>query len=117
MSRPCPRCGRRHSGVCGIPAKGGAEDGSGAATNKPVGRARDGYSSEARSRKTPAKVSRRTLEKLLAEARRQEKEVLDILKATSPETEEYDKLVGQLDRLHGLISQLNAQIAEKGDNA
>ncbi|MCL5958983.1 MAG: hypothetical protein M1358_06615 [Chloroflexi bacterium] len=60
-------------------------------------------------------MARKTLERLLAEARRQEEEVLSMLKMASPEMETYDQFVRQLDRLQGLIAQLKAQIVGRDD--
>lgn len=62
-----------------------------------------------------ASADRKTLEKLLAEARRQEREVMNGLKTAPCDVEQFDQLLSELDTLQGLIVQLKVQLAGKGD--
>ncbi len=112
MSRLCPRCGRRHFGICGIPAPISRINtpGSTIRSTNPMG---DSYAVDVNLGQRRSKAGSKMLEELLAEARRQEKQVLNALKATSSDIADYDHLVHRLDKLHALVVQLNGQIVAR----
>ena len=104
--KPCPRCGRNHSGICGIPAGvtlgfgarvGGV--GSSSRSNQPI-----------KGKPKPAKKGVSVLKKLLEEARIQEKNVAHMMTVIPPELPEFDDLMDRLGKIEKLILQLNQQI-------
>lgn len=104
----CSKCGRPHSGICGIPpgvtrgygARGGASSYNGRIDGK-----------------TKAKPGKRKgagmLEELLRQAEGWQAQVTGLLKAMPPEAEEYGQLLDREGKLNHLIKQVIGQLAER----
>ena len=104
--RQCPRCGRNHSGICGIPP--GVTLGFGARVG---GVSRTGQSQfAAKGKPKSARKGVSVLKKLLEEARIQEKNVAHMMTVIPPELPEFDDLMDRLGKIEKLILQLNQQI-------
>jgi hypothetical protein len=107
--KPCPRCGRDHSGICGIPAGVtlgfGARLGGIASTNK--------QSQFSKTKPRSAKKGVSILKKLLEEAEIQEKNIAHMLTVVPSELPEYDELMDRLGKVEHLIFQLCRQIIER----
>lgn len=101
---PCPRCGRWHRGICGIPPRVAQARGLGASSVFPIA---------TKTRVRARKPTRKVLEGLLTKAKSWEATVLKTLQATPPALEEYNMLVDRLEKLQHLIQQVNVQIAAR----
>ena len=98
----CPRCGRNHHGVCGIPRSTKA---------RPVTTSKEGALSSPAQRVAASKTKPfRFLPGILAEGKRQEQEVLAKLRRITPETAEYEELVVQYDRLRRAVEQMRSRL-------
>jgi len=109
MIEPCKRCGRRHSGICGIPA--GVTLGFGARVGGISNPSRSSHPIKGKPGSTRQSAS--ILKKLLEEARIQEKNVAHMLTVVPSELPEYDDLLDRLGKLEALILQLTRQIIER----
>ena len=103
----CSKCGRSHTGICGIPA--GVTRGFGARIG---GIRKDGeYRMNVKAGAKSEKVSSDLLDKLLGMAREHETKLKAMLTALPPVMPEYDELQQRLDKILGIIETLNRQIA------
>ena len=111
----CPRCGRTHSGVCGIPGVG-VKVGIGGVgirrTNSQVNP--DGYHIQnlAPQRKKMGST-RAVLEEMLDWGHKEQQKCLDMLKKLPHEMPEYTQLLERHDKLTAIIHQLKVQLAAK----
>jgi len=106
MTRQCSRCGRAHSGICGIPGIG-VRIGIGGAG---IPRRQPATASPIHTKPKSAKKGVGVLKKLLEEARIQEKNVAHMMTVIPPELPEFDDLMDRLGKIERLILQLNQQI-------
>ena len=104
--KPCPRCGRNHSGICGIPA--GVTLGFGARVGGVGSSSRSNQPIKGKPKSIRKGVN--VLKKLLEEARIQEKNVAHMMTVIPPELPEFDDLMDRLGKIERLILQLNQQI-------
>ena len=98
----CQRCGRGHSGICGIPP--GVTLGFGAR----IGSSSSRSNQPGKPRQKPKSAN--FLKGMLQEAKAHEKKLNDMLKVTLVNLPEYDDLLDRLGKLEQLILQLNWQI-------
>ena len=103
----CPKCGRNHSGICGIPP--GVTLGFGARVGGISGATRQSQFS-AKPKPKPVKKGVSVLKELLAEARIQEKNVSHMLSIVPSELPEFEQLLDRLSKIEQFILQLNRQI-------
>ena len=96
----CTRCGRHHTGICGIPP--GVTRGFGARTisSPDVGH----------TRPRPTAKSTALLDGLLALAKEHYQKVIELLKVMPKEMEEYSEVLDREGKLSALVKQLMAQI-------
>jgi hypothetical protein len=111
----CPRCGRTHSGICGIPGVG-VKIGTGGVgirrTNSQIDP--DAYpirNVPLRRRKMGA--TRVVLEEMLDWGHKEQQRCLDMLKKLPHEMPEYTQLLGKYDKLTTVIHQLKVQLAAR----
>jgi len=105
----CPKCGRSHTGICGIPA--GVTKGFGAR----IGGIKKGekyrMNTKAGTKLKADTKSTDVLCKLLDMAKEQETKVKAMLNVLPSAMSEYDELQERLEKVMGIISTLNQQIA------
>jgi len=106
---PCKRCGRRHSGICGIPA--GVTLGFGARVGGIGSSSRSDQPVRGKPKHKGKSVN--VLKEMLGQARAQEKKLSDMLNVIPIELPEYDDLLDRLGKLEALILQLTRQIIER----
>ena len=107
--KQCLRCGRNHSGICGIPP--GVTLGFGARVGGVSSSSRTNRPIKGKPRQKPKSVS--FLKEMLKQARMHEKETADMLKVVPTELPEYNELLDKLSKIERLILQLNLQIIER----
>ena len=108
----CPRCGRGHSGLCGIPA--GVTLGFGARLGGVRNPRRSDHPIKGKPKQT--RRSATVLNGLLSEAQRQMEKVTELLRILPSDLPEYAGLLDSEARLAAYIKQLVGQIAtRKGD--
>lgn len=110
MSR-CPKCGRGHSGVCGIPP--GVTLGFGARMGGVSGVGRDTATLVSQGKPKRKSPSTAVLESLLAHAREHQGKVQDMLAVLPAELPEYVELLDRESRLNAIVRQLIGQIAAR----
>jgi len=113
----CPKCGRGHSGVCGIPPRItlGFKIGIGGLGGLGGGMRQVSSSSMAIKHGKPktAKLSTAVLEGLLEEGHKHYKEVTEMLKQLPPNMPEYDQLLDKESKLKSTINQILGQIQSR----
>lgn len=115
MSELCPRCGRSHSGACGIPGNG-VRVGAGTTGVRSVGGrtlVADSYPISVGSGKPKQKtqLTRHGLHELLNWGTEQERGIVETLKVLPPDMPEYQQLLEQLDKVIETNRQVRVQIA------
>ena len=105
----CPRCGRNHSGICGMPA--GIGLGFGARIGGISSSSQSNQLIKGRSKQKLKSTS--FLKEMLRQARTHEKKIADMMKIIPVELPEYDDLMDSLGKIEKLILQLNRQIIER----
>lgn len=113
----CSRCGREHSGVCGIPSIGVRIGIGGVGIGgQRAGSRSDAYPLNTSSRpksKPRRKLSHRTLEDILAWGEANEKMVMAVLKALPFELPEYDAALASLEKLQATLTIIRQQLASR----
>jgi len=109
----CNRCGRKHSGICGIPSIGVKIGIGGTGIRRSDTTVPDTYPIDTKNPRRRRKVNNRSLEELLAWGKKEEKRCLEMLKVLPTDLTEYDIILGKLDRLMATIRQIEVQIAER----
>jgi len=112
VMKSCPRCGRNHSGICGIPPGVtlgfGARVGGttiGAAAPQPQTRKR------ASPKEAAIKVrSKQRLRSMLEWGEEEKRKVLAMLKVMPPEMVEYDQLLDRLTKLEETLRQIRLRL-------
>ena len=111
----CQRCGRGHSGLCGIPPRitlgfkigiGGLGGGMRQASSSLRTEIKHG-------RPKATKLSTSVLEGLLEEGHKHYKEVTEMLKQLPPSMPEYDQLLDKESKLKSTINQILGQIQSR----
>ena len=105
----CPRCGRGHSGLCGIPA--GVTRGFGARLGGVSIPRRSDHPIKGKPKQASKKAT--ILDELLSEAQRQRGKVTELLKVIPAALPEYVELLDSEVRLAAYIRQLIGQIAAR----
>ena len=105
MVRNCTRCGRRHSGICGIPRTAGPSNGRRTIDNS--------GDFKIHRRPQPEKPSTGTLERLLAWAKKEEQKYINILNFSNVNTREYNLTLNKLDELQERMGVIKRQIVER----
>ena len=103
----CPKCGRGHTGICGIPP--GVTKGYGA---RRVPRDAEGQAVK-HDKPGSAKLGTAILDKLLAGAQEQYNKIQSMLKVIPYELPEFSELLDREGKLDTLIKQLFQQIGER----
>lgn len=106
--KPCPRCGRNHVGLCGVPA--GVALGFGARVGSSS--LRSANPSELKGKPKAIKHSVVFLKDMLRQARMHEKELADVISVLPVELLT-DDVMDNLGKVEALILQLNLQIIER----
>jgi len=109
----CPRCGRTHSGVCGIPGIGVRIGIGGVGIG---GMRRHSDSSHPVHTKPKTKktwLTKHGLEAMLSWGFDQEKICTEMLKQLSPEMPEYQQILERLDKVMATIEQVKKQISAR----
>ena len=112
----CPRCGRPHSGICGIPGMGvRIATGAGSRPIRRRSSMTDSYSIDAKPAKAKPKrwLTKHGLEELLDWGLEQERKCKEMLKALPSEMEEYQTILERLDKAMEVNEQIRKQIAVK----
>ena len=115
MPAMCPRCGRPHSGACGIPGNG-VRLGVGMTAVRAVGSRTpvpDSYPISIGSVKPKQRtqLTKRGLHELLNWGMDQERNIVEMLKVLPSEMPEYQQLLEQLDNVIETNRQVRVQIA------
>lgn len=119
----CPRCGRRHTGICGIPGYPRV-NGIPTVGHREVMLESGSRSSTASRRRgtdfvihTKERTYQRTyhkmnnsLEKLLNWGKEEERKCLELLKILPPEVEEYQEVMEKLDKLQIAVKQIKVRM-------
>lgn len=108
---PCPRCGRYHVGLCGVPpgvTKGFGAKASHARKPDALGPTRSGTFGS----KRPGTGA---LKRLLAWGQEEQAKVEGLLNVVLPEMPEYDQLMERLDKLQHTVAQARLQLADRGE--
>ncbi|KPJ52615.1 MAG: hypothetical protein AMJ37_02550 [Dehalococcoidia bacterium DG_18] len=111
----CPRCGRPHSGACGIPSNG-VRVGAGATAVRAVGARTlvpDSYpiSVGPVKPKQSTQLTKRVLHELLNWGVEQERKTVEMLRVLPSEMPEYEQLLEHLDKVIETNRQVRVQIA------
>lgn len=109
MANHCERCGRGHSGICGVPPGVTLAFGARVGGVRSTRQTKFSASGKPRSKRPSTK----TLEILLVGAKRQLKKVTEMLIYTAMELPEYDQLQDREAKLYRLIKQIEGQIIER----
>ena len=104
--RQCVRCGRYHSGLCGIPA--GVTKGFGAKVGG-LGAVKVGAAQRNIISGKPMNLT--LLEKLLSEGLGWEKRIIELLRSLSQEQPEYEELLVRLDKVQAQVKVTREQIS------
>ena len=110
----CSRCGRNHSGICGIPGIGvrlgmGVRLGVGA-SSRPIRRSTGEGSFPIKTKSKAPSVTKTHLEHLLRWGQGEEQKCLEMIKHLPPEMKEYTDLLERLDKLSKIIPQIKIQL-------
>lgn len=113
MSKMCPRCGRHHNGVCGIPGVG-VKMGIGGVgirrTNSQINP--DAYPIQnVPPKRKKMGSTRAVLEEMLYWGFNEQQKCLDVLKKLPHELPEYTRVLEEYDKLTAVIHQLKVQLA------
>jgi len=113
MSKMCPRCGRHHNGVCGIPGVG-VKIGIGGVgirrTNSQINP--DAYPIQnVPPKRKKMGSTRAVLEEMLYWGFNEQQKCLDVLKKLPYELPEYSRVLEEYDKLTAVIHQLKVQLA------
>ena len=100
----CPRCGRQHSGVCGIPSEH-SRTRQETTSNK--------FSIHTNPKPLRTKLTKHGLEEMLDWGLEQEKKCEEMLKALSVEMEEYNQILERLDKVWTVNEQIKRQLVAK----
>ena len=115
MSKICPRCGRLHSGVCGIPGNGVMVASGTTGVRAVRGRTpvMDSYSVtvEPKKPKQRTRLTKSSLEELLDWGMEQERKMVEMIKVLPSEMPEYQQLLERLDKIVEANRQVRVQIA------
>ena len=113
----CPRCGRGHRGVCGIPSIGVriGIGGVGVGGARRTSRQPDAYSLNADVKPKPRRrrLTRHGLEEMLDWGMQQERKCKEMLKLLPHSLPEYEEMLGRLDRIMAVNEQVKKQLAER----
>ena len=115
MPELCPRCGRPHSGACGIP-RNGIRIGAGTTAVTAVGGRTlvpDSYPISVGSVKPTQRtqLTKHGLHELLNWGTEQERKIVEMLKVLPPDIAEYQQLLEHLDKVIETNRQVRVQIA------
>ena len=107
----CPRCGRQHSGICGIPSIGIRIGIGGTGIRR----------QETTSNRFPIhtkpssriKLTKHGLEEMLDWGIEQEKKCMNMLKVLPSEMKEYNQILERLDKVWEVNAQIKKQILAK----
>lgn len=115
MVRNCIRCGRRHSGICGIPGTAGPSNSRRTTAGPSNGRRTIDNSGDFKihRRPQPEKPSTGMLERLLAWAKKEEQKYINILNFSNVNTREYNLTLNKLDELQERMGVIKWQIVER----
>ena len=105
MNERCLKCGRKHSGICGIPKIIHLNQ------NTQSRRMNTKTAHEKPESKTTLGIG--TLEKLLEEGKKQYDRIMELLKTFTAGTDEYDQLIEKESQLKHVIEQIIGQIAAR----
>jgi hypothetical protein len=105
----CNRCGRSHSGPCGIPRHSTMRN----PTLKPSSTVRSYAINTKETIKVP-KQSTKVLEDLLGRGKSEEAKCIELLKVLPPSSPEYLELMEKLDKVQNVLRQINVQLFSKG---
>lgn len=115
----CPRCGRMHTGICGIPGHPRVNGIPTVGHREVMLESRRVSSTASRRRgnnfvihtkeRTYHKMNN-SLEKLLNWGKEEERKCLELLKILPPEAEEYRAVMEKLDKLQIALKQIKVQI-------
>ena len=107
--KPCQRCGRNHTGLCGIPA--GVTLGFGAKIGG-TGTGSTRFPIHTKSKVTPKmKLTKGGLEEMLAWGLEQEQKSVEMLKILPNTLPEYEEVLTKLDKLQAVTLQIKQQLA------
>lgn len=101
LATKCPRCGRSHSGACGIPPRvsiGGS---------KPIPRTTLKSSPKEAKLKM---IATQRLKDMLEWGEREKQKVLDMLKVLPPDMKEYSDLLERLDKLEKTLKEIKIKL-------
>ena len=116
MPKRCPRCGRHHSGACGIPGVVvGVEAGTiGARAAQDRISMPNSFSVRLENKpKQRTSLTKQGLEELLEWGVEQERRMVEMLKVLPSEMPEYQRLLERLDKVNNANRQVRVQIALK----
>ena len=105
----CSRCGRVHSGVCGIPPIG-VRIGIGGTGIQRVRQPSSNFPIHTKPKEAAKPFTKHGLENLLAWGLREEQKVKDLLKSIPGDMPEYDELIKKLDQLAYILAQIRRQL-------
>ncbi|MCJ7654029.1 MAG: hypothetical protein MUO97_01805 [Dehalococcoidia bacterium] len=110
MVRNCIRCGRRHSGICGIPGTAGVANSRHTNSRRTTDNSGD---FKIHRRPQPEKPSTGMLERLLEWAKKEEQKYINMLNFSNVNTREYNLTLNKLDELQERMGVIKRQIVER----